>query len=162
MLYRQDTQGDWWSAFARIAEDIRIGLRNRQTPPGMPMTPVSIGELLDKITILEIKAERMPDGPKRGNVQRELAALQSVRSRLALKHAQLPALYKELKHVNEQLWVIEDDIRACEARRDFGDAFIRLARAVYVTNDRRATLKSEINGLSGSTLREEKSYASIA
>lgn len=159
-LYRQAAPGDWWSAFARIAEDIRSGLERRKVSPGMPVTPVSIGELLDKITILAIKADRMEPGAKRDNVGKELTALRQVQASLLLRDGAIATLYEELKRVNERLWIIEDDIRACEARKDFGPEFIDLARAVYVTNDRRAALKSEINSRSGSTLREEKSYAS--
>ena len=123
------------------------------------LAPVSWGELIDKITILEIKSARIADAVKRANVTRELAALTSVRDAALPKlPAGLMEIVGELKAVNEKLWAIEDDIRECEQRRDFSAAFVELARSVYVTNDRRAALKRRINDLLGSDLIEEKSY----
>ncbi|MEO0034977.1 MAG: hypothetical protein RLZZ501_1000 [Pseudomonadota bacterium] len=123
------------------------------------LVPVSWGEVIDKITILEIKAERLGDPAKLANVQRELDALAAVRDRAFPGHAGLAALAGELKTINESLWEIEDEIRDCERARDFGETFVRLARSVYVTNDRRAAVKRRINDLLGSDLVEEKSYA---
>ena len=123
------------------------------------LTPISPGELLDKLTILEIKLERIDDAQKRANVQVEYDALSKVVSAHIPKRDDVDALHHALKAVNEELWVIEDDIRDCERDKDFGDTFIRLARAVYVTNDKRATLKKDINLALGSALVEEKSYA---
>jgi hypothetical protein len=120
-----------------------------------PVVPVSWGELIDKITILEIKAARIADADKRANVARELAALTAVRGPLS---DSLADLTHELRQVNEALWTIEDDIRECEMRGDFGPRFIELARSVYKRNDRRAALKRRINELLGSELVEEKSY----
>lgn len=117
---------------------------------------ISYGEAADKIAILEIKLARIADPGKRANVERELTLLTGAFDVPATPA--LDALRAKLKGVNETLWDIEDDIRACEARGDFGEAFIRLARAVYITNDRRAALKREIDALLGSELREEKSY----
>jgi hypothetical protein len=122
-----------------------------------PVAPVSVGELLDKITILDIKRERILDAAKRANVEREYAALVESRDRLALSRAIMP-LVAELKKVNETLWEIEDDIRECEAKSDFGPRFITLARSVYKQNDKRAALKAEVNKLCNSALREEKSH----
>ena len=123
------------------------------------LVPVSWGEVIDKITILEIKAERLTDAAKLANVTRELTELAAVREREFPGHAGLAALAAELKAINEKLWVIEDDIRDCERAKDFGATFVALARAVYVTNDERAGAKRKINDLLGSTLVEEKSYA---
>ena len=123
------------------------------------LVPVSWGEVIDKITILEIKAERLSDAAKLANVTRELGELAAVREREFPGHADLARLAAELKAINETLWVVEDDIRDCERRRDFGTAFVALARAVYVTNDRRAEVKRRVNDLLGSALVEEKSYA---
>lgn len=123
------------------------------------LVPVSWGEVIDKITILEIKAERLSDPAKLANVRRELDALAAVRDREFPGHAGLAALAAELKTINESLWEIEDEIRDCERARDFGETFVRLARSVYVTNDRRAAVKRRINDLLGSELVEEKSYA---
>jgi len=120
---------------------------------------ISPGELIDKITILEIKAARIRDAGKLGNVQRELAVLTRARDDAIRPSADLDALTSRLKAVNEAIWQIEDDIRDCERNRDFGPKFIELARGVYHNNDRRADLKREINELLGSQLIEEKSYA---
>jgi hypothetical protein len=122
------------------------------------LVPVSAGELLDKIAILRIKAERISDPKKVENVKRELSALDAVASRAIPGSAELAALEADLKAVNEALWEIEDDIREHDARGDFGPDFVRLAQAVYRTNDRRAAIKRDINRLTGSALVEEKSY----
>jgi len=119
---------------------------------------VAPGELIDKITILEIKAERIADPDKIANVRVELDILATARDRAIPASAELGRLTADLKRVNEALWVIEDDIRECERAEDFGTRFIELARSVYKTNDRRAALKREINLLLGSRLVEEKSY----
>ena len=121
--------------------------------------PVSWGEVIDKITILEIKAERLTDSAKLANVTRELDELTAVREREFPRHGELARLAAELKEINEKLWVIEDDVRDCERHKDFGAAFVALARAVYVTNDQRAAVKRRVNDLLGSALVEEKSYA---
>jgi hypothetical protein len=121
--------------------------------------PISAGELIDKITILEIKGERIADAAKRANVRAELDALRAVRDRRVPPSAELDRLTAELRRVNERLWRIEDGVRACEARRDFGPEFVALARAVYQSNDRRAALKRRVNELLGSALVEEKHYA---
>jgi hypothetical protein len=119
------------------------------------MAPVSWGELLDKITILQIKQERLDDEAKRANVTAELTALLAV---AGAAMAQVPALAAELKTINEALWRIEDDIRDKERAGEFDARFIELARAVYVTNDQRAAVKRRINQALGSALVEEKSY----
>jgi len=145
--------------------------------------PVSAGELLDKLTILQIKARRIGDPAKRANVAVELAALEAVAAGAGLVARALPgevetfsadglvgvepasglaglaAATAELVAVNGELWHIEDRIRDCERAGDFGPGFVELARAVYRTNDRRAALKALINQICGSQLVEEKSYA---
>jgi Family of unknown function (DUF6165) len=119
---------------------------------------ISPGELVDKVSILEIKSERIVDPEKLANVRRELGLYRKiVATQLPVADA-MANLIRELKTVNEILWVTEDEIRDCEARQDFGDAFIQLARTVYKTNDRRASIKREINILCGSSIIEEKSY----
>ena len=120
--------------------------------------PVSVGEIMDKITIHEIKAERILDAEKLANVTAELDTLRPLVTHDALNTASIKALVAELKDINEALWDIEDDIREREYAKDFGEAFIALARAVYVTNDKRAEVKKQINLATGSTLIEEKSY----
>ena len=120
--------------------------------------PVSVGEVVDKVTILEIKSERISDSEKLHNVAAELDALRPLVSGGVFDSAELVALTDGLRAVNGELWDIEDDIRAEEAAGRFGERFIELARAVYVTNDRRAELKKKINLATGSQLVEEKSY----
>lgn len=122
------------------------------------LVPVSFGELLDKIAILEIKSERMTDPAKLENVRRELAALELTWSRHPASGTDIVALRAGLKAVNERLWVIEDDIRIKEKAQAFDAGFIRLARAVYFENDERAKIKKDINLALGSTYVEEKSY----
>ncbi|OYY84777.1 MAG: hypothetical protein B7Y61_08410 [Rhizobiales bacterium 35-66-30] len=119
---------------------------------------MSAGELIDKITILEIKAERIADPAKRANVVRELTALAQLRDIHALSVG-FEDLTVEIKSVNEALWEIEDALRELETEKRFDERFVELARAVYVTNDRRAAIKKEINVRSGSLIVEEKSYA---
>lgn len=121
------------------------------------MAPVSPGELLDKITILEIKAERISDPQKNANVQVELDLLNTIWA--GIPEVDVDTERNALKSVNEKLWVIEDDIRDEERAKRFGERFVELARAVYVTNDERARLKKVINTKMGSAIVEEKSYS---
>lgn len=118
---------------------------------------VSIGEILDKISILEIKKARINSQEKLENIQNEWWELWPLYEELVTTD-EVAWKYAELKSVNEQLWEIEDEIREWEERQHFGDRFIELARLVYITNDRRARIKKEINSLTGSKLVEEKSY----
>ena len=119
---------------------------------------IAPGELIDKITILEIKLERISNPAKLENVRKEWLALTEVRDTTIKVSDQLRLLSDELKTINEMLWKIEDDIRDCEQNREFGENFITLARSVYKTNDERAQIKRRINLLLGSKLVEEKSY----
>ena len=119
---------------------------------------ISAGELIDKITILEIKLDRIGDEAKRANIAREYAALVGVLRRDVHETEDLVRLRGELKAVNAKLWTVEDEIRAQEKAGTFGADFIALARAVYRTNDSRAALKHEINMRTQSDLVEEKSY----
>lgn len=132
------------------------------TSKGSLMIEVGAGELIDKITILKIKAVRMTDTAKLGNVKHELNVLSHARVENLKQSAELDRLEEALRMVNEALWVIEDDIRACEAARDFGEKFIELARSVYIQNDKRAALKKSINELCGSSIVEEKSYTEFS
>ena len=122
------------------------------------LVPVSFGELLDKISILQIKSERMSDAGKLANVRHELSALEALWMQHPAAGHDIVRLRADLKAVNERLWVIEDDIRMQERAQAFDDAFIRLARAVYFENDDRARIKREINVALGSAYVEEKSY----
>jgi hypothetical protein len=121
----------------------------------IPHVPISWGELLDKITILEIKVARLPTEAGRANARTELVLLQEIAAPVRTQAAPLEA---KLKALNEQLWNIEDQIREHERARNFDDAFIALARSVYQTNDERGRIKRQINLALRSTLIEEKSY----
>lgn len=155
-LFRQPQRGDWASAIAAMAREIA----SRVKPPSGRIihTPVSIGELLDKIAILRIKARRVADKAKLANVLHELAALEAVTHKEGLVGHDLGSTLDRLSDVNARLWDIEDAIRACERTGDFGPRFVNLARAVYVNNDERAAIKRAINERFGSALIEEKSY----
>ena len=122
--------------------------------------PVSVGEVLDKITILQIKLAHISDANKRVNIQNELDSLLPLVDGDGFTTDEMQGLMAELKSVNEALWDIEDDIREKEAAKSFDAEFIKLARAVYVTNDKRAEIKKQINLATGSALIEEKSYES--
>jgi hypothetical protein len=118
---------------------------------------ISNGELLDKFSILEIKMGNITDPSKLTNIENEYRELTTDCTDL-LRNSTISSLYAELKSINQKLWVVEDDIRECERRKDFDQEFISLAREVYFTNDERARVKKEINLASGSSLVEEKSY----
>jgi len=119
---------------------------------------ISPGELLDKISILEIKKERILNKEKLSNIEVELDLLRDIYHQNIPSSPSLSKLYNEIITVNRQLWDIEDDIRRCERNSDFGDAFIRLARSVYRTNDKRSRIKRAINEFLGAHILEEKSY----
>ena len=133
-----------------------------KAPPAPSVAAVRIdvapGELLDKITFLEIKAENIADRDKLANVRHELDTLTTARASSLPDSRALDRLTADLKAVNARLWAIEDAIRACERADDFGPAFIQLARDVYRTNDRRAAIKRQVNDLLGAAIVEEKSY----
>jgi len=119
---------------------------------------VSVGELLDKITILEIKSERVTDAAKLVNINAELQTLRTTWTASPLSSRDISDQMARLKAVNEKLWEIEDGIRKLEAAGSFGEEFVALARAVYFNNDERAAIKRELNTMLGSRLVEEKSY----
>jgi hypothetical protein len=120
--------------------------------------PVSVGELLDKLTILEIKSERITNPAKLANVERELKLLNQSWIQSKLSDCDIGPVIQELKRVNKKLWSIEDEIRLKELANTYDERFIELARSVYVENDRRASLKRQINEITGSVLIEEKEY----
>lgn len=134
------------------------------------LVPVSFGELLDKIAILQIKSERMRDEAKLANVRSELSALEKTwmahpaagSAGVRGEGPGIAELRAELKAVNERLWEVEDDIRLKEKARAFDEEFIRLARSVYFENDTRARIKKDINLALGSAYVEEKSYQDYA
>ena len=120
---------------------------------------VSNGELLDKLSILELKLKNIKDNKKLINIKNEHGGLSPLCDNLFDNYGnELRSLYAKLSEINAQLWKIEDDIRECERNKDFGDEFVRLARAVYFTNDKRSDVKKSINLLTQSGFIEEKSY----
>jgi hypothetical protein len=185
-LFRRKNGSDWTEIFQEIAGAIRPAVNDRATSkspvngaededgPVSPLqrasacspvlqgravaVPVSAGELIDKITILEIKAERISDRTKLHNVRHELALLRQAQATYSASD-ELTRLTNELRAINVRLWEIEDDIRLCEAAEDFGEGFIGLARSVYKVNEVRGDLKRRINELLGSHIIEEKCYA---
>lgn len=122
------------------------------------LIPISPGELLDKITILEIKSERIESAEKKANVNKELAMLNTVWADAVTEDNEIKAMRSEMKSINETLWEIEDDVRDEERDKRFETRFIELARSVYVTNDQRADVKKRINLYLKSDIVEEKSY----
>jgi len=159
-LFRQPAMGDYETVFAEMAAAL-TALENESSKRGVASVSVRIspGELIDKITILEIKAERLSDPQKLANVLFELSELRDVYSRTIEPSPMLDKLVSELKSVNMALWQIEDEIRECERRQEFGARFIGLARSVYCQNDRRAAVKRQVNERLGAQIIEEKSYA---
>ena len=119
---------------------------------------ISVGELLDKISILEIKQNNLNDKEKIKIVSRELESLRNTLEKNVQLTDEIKSLYKNLKDINIKLWGIEDAKRDCERNKNFGESFIQLARSVYLENDNRAKIKNKINILSGSNLLEVKSY----
>jgi hypothetical protein len=155
-LLRQTTLGDWGGVLDRMAEELRelAGRRRGRTA----RIAVSPGELLDRCSILEIKAERFRDESKRAQARAELAALEPARDAASGSSEELTRLASELKAVNAALWEAEDELRRCEYDADFGERFVALARSVYTRNDERAALKRRVNELTRSPLGEQKEY----
>ncbi len=119
---------------------------------------ISVGELLDKISILEIKQNNLKDEEKLKIVTKELSSLKETLNKDVKFTDEIQSLYNDLKNINSKLWDIEDGKRDCERRKEFGEEFIQLARSVYIENDNRAKIKNNINKLSGSNISEVKSY----
>jgi len=121
---------------------------------------VSIGELLDKISILEIKKEKVKDLEKLKFINNEYSILKDQLEKNVKSDGKLNDLYQSLKKINSQLWIIENDKRQCEKDKDFGEKFVKISRDVHFLNDNRAKLKLEINNLTGSVIKEIKEYTS--
>ena len=169
-LFRQKERGNWNEVMERVTKEVHEYFGGCSTEGNSTQTssmaaktqkileilaPVSLGELIDKITILQIKVQHL-EGHAQDNVKKELEALESTLNKLQIDID--PTLIQRLQQVNQALWQIEDDIRDKEHNKDFGDTFVGLARSVYQQNDRRAAIKKEINATYGSNLIEEKSY----
>ncbi len=189
-LFRQSGRDQWIPVFNAIAAEVEMRARERLArvapfetapPPSAPLAavapaeivqapaaaaliaiPGAIGELIDKITILEIKESRVMDASKLHNIRFELALLRKVKLEAGLCGPKIDRLEAELKRANEFLWNVEDSLRQCEMRRQFDEEFISLARLVYKSNDQRAGLKKQINHLFNSAIVEEKSYATAS
>ena len=166
-LFRQQDRDNWKPVFGKIKEELRSLLGRRSSPGAIraqprvepsPKVPVSWGELLDKITILEIKLKRIKSEAAIASIRHELDALLAVAVDIEAKYPHLALLKQELRSVNEALWDIEDAIRGKEASKSFDREFIDLARSVYIQNDQRGRLKREINRLVNSEFVEEKQY----
>lgn len=156
-LFRQRTLGDWDDVFERMAGELRQAV-SRSRRPGVALVPMAAGELLDRLTILRIKAERITDAAKLAHVRAELAALEQVWESRADPPDEVTGLAAKLREVNGRLWDVEDALRGCEARRDFGDAFVGLARSVYQLNDQRAGLKRKLDEALEAPWSEPKQY----
>jgi hypothetical protein len=130
---------------------------SQRLPAGTALAPIAFGELVDKISILEIKRDRISDPAKNANVRRELEVLNAVLANFALTRG-FAELKAQLRRINETLWDLEDEVRKYEREKDFGPLFIDAARGIYKTNDRRAAVKRQLNEFAGSSLLEEKSY----
>jgi hypothetical protein len=122
------------------------------------LAPIAIGDLIDRIAILEIKSERIGDPDKAANIERELSALALLRDAAGLDTPEMAGFAAELRRINVALWDVEEEIRALDRAGDFGPRFVELARGVYTWNDRRSAVKRDINTAFGSALLEEKSY----
>jgi tetratricopeptide (TPR) repeat protein len=165
-LFRQPERENWKAVFTEIEQELRklvtaASPRKTIAAPN-PTVPISWGEFIDKITILEIKQKRLKSPDAVDNVRRELMALMSAAQDVHLNDAHLGLLTAELRLVNDTLWDIEDRIRGKEAEKSFDQAFIELARSVYIHNDKRADLKRRINLLMKSSIVEEKEYTSYS
>jgi Family of unknown function (DUF6165) len=157
-LFRQSRRGAWRDVFDAMALEV-AALAARRAGPRLLSTPCALGELIDKITILRIKAARIREEEKLANIRRELALLERLAREDGSAGPSIDLLTDRLAAVNARLWSIEDAIRGCEREGDFGPRFVALARSVYCENDVRAALKRAINTLANSALVEEKSYA---
>ena len=122
------------------------------------LTEISAGELFDKLSILEIKLNKIKNPALLEEIKKDYNIINEAKDKNIISSDEINVLYKDLKKINEQLWEIEDKIRLCEKNSDFKDKFIQLARDVYFKNDKRSKIKSEINKISGSNIQEVKQY----
>jgi Family of unknown function (DUF6165) len=156
-LFRQKQLDDWGPVFERMAQEL-AKLAPKGGGTGIVPVEVPLGELIDKITILQIKQERVSDAGKLAHFCTELTALTRARDTSQAASPELDRLTAALKAVNERLWQTEDDIRLCEKTGNFGARFVELARSVYRANDERFALKRRISELAGAGFIEQKAY----
>jgi hypothetical protein len=142
-------------SYLNLVNEFNIKMINK---PKKILSEISAGELLDKISILEIKTEKINDKTSLKEIQKEYKILIKTQKSLVKIKGKISELFKLIKKTNLKLWNIEDQLRICEKNKDFGNNFIKLAREVYLNNDKRAKIKSEINRVSGSNIREIKHY----
>lgn len=154
-LFRQSQPGDWAGVFSRMSAELKTFVNSRHATPQIEVSP---GELMDKLTILEIKLDRVPDPRKLENIRREWGSLRRVSDVAIPQDSAMADLWKELRTVNESLWEVEDQLRILEANQKFSEEFVALARSVYRLNDHRAALKRQVNDRLGAKIVEEKSY----
>jgi hypothetical protein len=157
-IFRQSERLVWGPVFERMAAELRGLVRERARTPSVTVG-IAPGELIDKIAILEIKAERIQDELKLSHIRAELAGLIAARDHAIFDPAGIADMAAELRGVNEALWTIANRLRECEQSGDFGSEFVELSRSMYKTNDRRAAIKRRINERLRSEIVEEKSYA---
>jgi Family of unknown function (DUF6165)/Glycosyltransferase family 9 (heptosyltransferase) len=157
-LFRQAKLGEWASVFDRMAAEISKVVYRKEI--GTVVVPVSPGELIDKLTILEIKRERMTDSGKLAQVRSELALLEKAYAGSVIQKPEILSGRRELKAVNEKLWEVEYEIRRYERSGDFDERFVELARSVHNENDTRFALKAKINQLLNSPIAEQKEFGS--
>jgi tetratricopeptide (TPR) repeat protein len=158
-LFRQSTYGEWQSVFEKIAHEVSTLMNKHTQKNDMVTAEISIGELIDKITILQLKTNFINDPEKLKNITTELNTLCATRDACVPSCPELDALTQQLYDVNQKLWNIEDACRNKERNKEFDEEFITITRNVYVNNDERCAIKRKINNLMGSRLIEEKSYA---
>jgi hypothetical protein len=157
-LFRQDRLGDWATVLGRLADEVRT-LSGATGRGGRVVAEISPGELIDRLTILRIKAERLTDSAKLVDVRSEREARERARAEVMPWSNELARLTAALRAVNAALWEVEHEIRRCERAQDFGPPFVELARSVYRRNDERSALRRRINELAGARFSEQKAYA---
>lgn len=163
-LYRQRQAGDWAEPVQRLVVDIaaRIGKAAPPLPGKMPLVPISVGDLVDRMTILNLKLAHAPNAEQAMELQHQANMLETELKKISSGLPALTDLEKNIADVNAKLWTVEDKIREAEAHKTFGDEFVALARSVYDLNDKRAVLKRKIDDAAGSRFREVKTYAAKA
>ena len=160
-LFRQPQTAAWPAVFESMAVELKKLVSRYGSGLSPLLAPIAPGELLDRISILTIKSERIKDPEKLTHVRRELSALQVVRYGQIDDSSELSTLAASLRAINEDLWEVEDQLRLGESKGEFGAAFIDLARSVYRHNDKRSDLKRSINVLLRAPFADQKSYAKI-
>lgn len=163
-LYRQRIAGDWSEPVQRLVVDIaaRIGKAAPPLPGTMPLVPISVGDLVDRLTILNLKLAHARSSEQAMELRHQATMLETEMQKISKGLPALTDLEKDIAEVNARLWRVEDQIREAEANKAFGDEFVALARSVYELNDKRAALKRKVDDTAGSRFREVKTYTAKA